>query len=254
LNFDTLLFHGDGQRDVELLNLSRCNFHRFFLINRKPCRRRGNGVIAGRQSLEFINTLGISHGRGRFSVRSSCSDRRVGNDGSGGIGDPATQSARRSLGRHVGRENGEQKNNEEGTRAHWKYSYSHESRRYGVSPIAPATPPVDKFQGERMVPAWLGEAVRIGSTPLNRMIAVEGELALPSVATIIRASPFCKSASVTAGMRLSICWKSGGPPERCPCPFPGDGPSAFAALGVPAAAPPPGPPGAAPFRRMAMRC
>ena len=57
-----------------------------------------------------------------------------------------------------------------------------------------------------MVLAWLGEAARrIGSTPLSRIITVDGDVSLPSVATIIRASPFCMSARVAAGMRLNIC-------------------------------------------------
>ena len=121
-------------------------------------------------------------------------------------------------------------------------------------PSRPPRRPSTRFHGERMVPAWLGAAVRIGSTPLNRMIAVEGESALPSVATIIKASPFCKSASVTAGMRLNICWKSGAPPARCPGPFPFEGASAFAVLGGPACRCAPWAAGVMPFKRMAMRC
>ena len=39
---------------------------------------------------------------------------------------------------------------------------------------------------------------------------------VPSVATIITASPLCSSSSDEAGMWLSICWKSGAPPERPP--------------------------------------
>jgi hypothetical protein len=53
--------------------------------------------------------------------------------------------------------------------------------------------------------APLGAAVKIGSTPAINVIAVGAELALPSVATSITASPFCRSEIVTPGMRLSIC-------------------------------------------------
>ena len=76
---------------------------------------------------------------------------------------------------------------------------------YGVSPV-PAFALVERFQGDRMVVAAAGEAaVRIGSTPLSRIITCDGESAAPSVATIISASPFCNWLTVTAGMRFSIC-------------------------------------------------
>jgi len=72
---------------------------------------------------------------------------------------------------------------------------------------------------------WLpaGAAVRIGSTPLNSVIAVTPPAAVPSVLTIITASPFCKSARVAAGSRLSIWLKSPPPPPpgRAPPPAPG---------------------------------
>jgi hypothetical protein len=67
----------------------------------------------------------------------------------------------------------------------------------------------------------LGDAERIASTPVSRVIAVGSVAAAPSVATMITASPFCSSEMVTAGIRLNICWKSGGPPERKPAPLPG---------------------------------
>src|SRR5271165_4930881 len=83
---------------------------------------------------------------------------------------------------------------------------------------AAASPPADdpRFHGDSIVAArpLLGDAVKIGSTPLNKVIAVGEDVAEPSVATIITAAPLCRSARVTAGSRLNICWKSGGPPER----------------------------------------
>src|ERR1700690_3679270 len=86
--------------------------------------------------------------------------------------------------------------------------------RYWAAPAAASPPP--RFQGDKSIAArlLLGEADRMGSTPLSNVIAVGCVLAVPCVATIITASPFCKSASATAGIRFSICWKSGGPPRR----------------------------------------
>jgi hypothetical protein len=56
-----------------------------------------------------------------------------------------------------------------------------------------ASPPADdpKFHGDSIVAArpLFGDAVKIGSTPLNRVIAVGEEVPDPSVATIITASP-----------------------------------------------------------------
>ena len=76
---------------------------------------------------------------------------------------------------------------------------------YGASPV-PAFALVERFHGDKMVVAWLGEAAtRMGSTPLSRIMTVDGEVAVPSVATTIKASPFCKSLSVTAGIRFNIC-------------------------------------------------
>lgn len=118
--------------------------------------------------------------------------------------------------------------------------------------------------------AWeaLGAACRIGSTPLSRVIAVCGVAAVPSVARMITASPFCRfmSVNVLDGMRLKIRCKSGGPPERIPPPPPppdhvppaGDGACAFPGLAGftspcgPRAAPTV--PAAMPFRRMANIC
>ncbi len=57
-----------------------------------------------------------------------------------------------------------------------------------------------------MVLAWRGDAaVRMGSTPLSRIMTFDGASAVPSVATIIKALPFCNSANVTEGIRFSIC-------------------------------------------------
>src|SRR5271169_2333045 len=91
---------------------------------------------------------------------------------------------------------------------------------YCVAPAAASPPP--RFQGDRSIAArlLLGAADRIGSTPLSNVIAVGCVLAVPWVATIITASPFCKSASATAGIRFNICWKSGGPPGRELPPLP----------------------------------
>jgi hypothetical protein len=63
------------------------------------------------------------------------------------------------------------------------------------------------FHGESSIAARLvlGAADKTGSTPLNKMIAVGWVLAVPWVATIMTASPFCKSASVAVGIRFSIC-------------------------------------------------
>src|SRR5208282_1791885 len=94
---------------------------------------------------------------------------------------------------------------------------------YWVAPAAASAPapPPPRFQGERSIAArlLLGEAERMGSTPLSNVIAVGCVATVPWVATIITASPFCKSASAAAGSRFSICWKSGGPPGREPPPF-----------------------------------
>src|SRR5215472_11239771 len=73
-------------------------------------------------------------------------------------------------------------------------------------PSPPGAPP-PRFQGVSIMacPAP-GEACRIGSTPLTRVIAVCGVVEVPSVASTITASPFCRfmSANVVDGMRLNI--------------------------------------------------
>src|SRR5260370_20314990 len=63
----------------------------------------------------------------------------------------------------------------------------------------------------------------MGSTPPSSVITVDGPLAPPSVATIITASPFCKSANAAAGMRLIICCRSAMPPPP-DLPVPSDPP------------------------------
>src|ERR1700758_117933 len=75
---------------------------------------------------------------------------------------------------------------------------------YGLSPATVGAPP--KLQGERVI-AWppAGAAARIGSTPPRTVIAVAWPVVVPSVATIITASSFLKSARVAAGMRFTIC-------------------------------------------------
>src|SRR4029077_19650668 len=129
-----------------------------------------------------------------------------------------------------------------------------------------------RLQGASIM-AWaaLGAACKIGSTPLNRVIAVP-DPAVPSVERITTASPLCRSARETVGAWLSICCKSGAPPERPPMPVlfgtppsdvaPGGAEPDVCSLGVwplPApgldAASEPAPavaPAPAPFRRMAI--
>ena len=72
--------------------------------------------------------------------------------------------------------------------------------------ISPVGPP--RLHGDSNIVAArlsFGDAVRIGSTPVSKVIAVGAEFALPSVATTITASSFFRSPTVTAGIRLNIC-------------------------------------------------
>src|SRR5258708_28084346 len=108
------------------------------------------------------------------------------------------------------------------------------------------------LHGERIVEGLLlGEACRMGSTPPSKVITVGMPFGPPSVATTMTASPFCKSASAAAGMRLIICCRSALPPppglpiplNRPELPLPGGGPLGFIAglaLTAGAAAPPAG--------------
>src|SRR5580692_3674862 len=82
---------------------------------------------------------------------------------------------------------------------------THLCPHYGFPPASPPEPL--RFHGDNNMAACppFGDAVRIGSTPVSSVIAVGALLADPSVATIITALPFCKSAMVTAGSRPSIC-------------------------------------------------
>src|SRR5713226_7149940 len=85
------------------------------------------------------------------------------------------------------------------------------AQHYGVAASPP--PPLLRLHGERIVDAvLLGEDSRMGSTPPSRVITVDRPFAPPSVATIMTASPFCRSDSVAAGMRLIICCRSAAPP------------------------------------------
>src|SRR5262245_7544365 len=97
----------------------------------------------------------------------------------------------------------------------------------------PSPPGAPRFHPESnaAAPEALGDAVRIGSTPLKSVIAVTSEPPVPAVDTIITASSFCNSAGVTAGNLPIICWKSIAPPPGRPPPGP-------------PAAPGPGPPAA----------
>src|SRR5438046_8343686 len=92
-------------------------------------------------------------------------------------------------------------------------------QHYGVGASPPT--PVPRLHGERIVDGLLfGEASRIGSTPPSRVMTVGTPLAPPSVATIMTASPFCRSASVMGGMRLIACCKSPEPPPAPILPIP----------------------------------
>src|SRR6267143_5362898 len=85
------------------------------------------------------------------------------------------------------------------------------TQHYGVAASPP--PPLPRLHGERIVEGLLlGEASRMGSTPPSKVITVDTPFGPPSVATTMTASPFCKSASVAAGMRLIICCRSPEPP------------------------------------------
>src|SRR5215475_10286849 len=115
----------------------------------------------------------------------------------------------------------------------------------GVAPSPPPPPP--RLQGERIMSGVaLEEACRIGSTPPSKVMIVLGVEGEPSVATIINASPFTKSALVAAGMRAIICCRSPrpcppapGPPAPGPAPAPGALPPGPAPAAFPAAALPP---------------
>src|SRR5467141_4173952 len=97
-------------------------------------------------------------------------------------------------------------------------------QHYGVAASPPL--PLPRLHGERIVDALLlGEASRMGSTPPSKVITVDCPFVPPSVATIITASPFCRSASFAAGMRLIICCKSAVPPPPG-LPIPTDPPYA----------------------------
>src|SRR5258706_11138538 len=141
-------------------------------------------------------------------------------------------------------------------------------QHYGVAASPPL--PLPRLHGERIVDALLlGEASRMGSTPPSKVITVDTPFAPPSVATTITASPFCKSASVAAGMRLIVCCRSAAPPlPGLPIPPdppdaepPGCEPLGFVVASAFAAEPAPFGVGAfgcasvgVPFRRMAIRC
>src|SRR5712692_5123557 len=84
-------------------------------------------------------------------------------------------------------------------------------QHYGMAASPPGA--LLRLHGERIVEGLLlGEASRMGSTPPSKVITVDTPFGPPSVATIMTASPFCKSASVAAGMRLITCCRSAAPP------------------------------------------
>jgi len=81
-----------------------------------------------------------------------------------------------------------------------------------VWPLRPRLP-LPRLHGERIVDGLLlGEASKMASTPPSSVITVETPVAPPSVATIMTASPFCKSGECGGGaaMRLIICLQIGG--------------------------------------------
>ena len=63
------------------------------------------------------------------------------------------------------------------------------------------------FQADKIaaVALLVGEAVRMGSTPVSMVIAFTSDDAAPSAETSITASPFCRSASATVGSRPRNC-------------------------------------------------
>jgi hypothetical protein len=70
----------------------------------------------------------------------------------------------------------------------------------------PGAPP-PRFHGVSIIAELpLGAACRIASTPLSTVIAVWGLVAVPSVARMMTASPFCRfiSAKLVDGIRLNI--------------------------------------------------
>src|SRR5205823_13413768 len=78
-------------------------------------------------------------------------------------------------------------------------------QHYGVGASPPA--PVPRLHGERIVDGLLfGEASRIGSTPPSRVMTVGTPLAPPSVATIMTASPFCRSEERRVGKECRRWW------------------------------------------------
>src|SRR5258708_15760682 len=109
-------------------------------------------------------------------------------------------------------------------------------QHYGMAASPPGALP--RGHGERIVEGLLlGEASRMGSPPPSKVITVDTPFGPPSVATTMTASPFCKSASAAAGMRLIICCRSAVPPppglpiplNRPELPLPGGGPLGFIA-------------------------
>src|ERR1019366_10770939 len=84
---------------------------------------------------------------------------------------------------------------------------------------SPADAPSDHGES-REVALRLGDAVRMASTPASNVMAVTAPESATSVETIITASPFCRSASVLLGKRLSMRCKSGGPLPLGPPPGP----------------------------------
>src|SRR5258708_17655932 len=120
-------------------------------------------------------------------------------------------------------------------------------QHYGMAASPPGALP--RGHGERIVEGLLlGEASRMGSPPPSKVITVDTPFGPPSVATTMTASPFCKSASAAAGMRLIICCRSAVPPppglsiplNRPELPLPGGGPLGFiAGLALTAGAPAP---------------
>ena len=95
-----------------------------------------------------------------------------------------------------------------------KFEHSLKIDFYGAE--SPSPPDVLNDHGESSDAERLGAAVRIGSTPASRVMAVTAPEpspdACPEEETIMTASPFCRSASELFGKRLNMRCTSGGPP------------------------------------------
>ena len=217
LNLNFFWLNLDLKRDVELLRLVCRDHEVLFCRNREALRRRFNGVISRRKSFEFVSpwlfvTAVAFWPFAPVAVTVACGMTAPVGSETWPRSVPTRVCAAKKLPALTGST----------TRARRMQNFAASQTSsilltlIGAAPAAASPPP--RFHGDRSIAArlLLGEAERIGSTPLNNVIAVGWVSAVPCVVTIITASPFCKSASCTAGIRFNICWKSGGPPGREP--------------------------------------